>query len=154
MVLVFVWFMVWRCRIFSAQLRCVTVMSSPSGSLGAGAGAGQASSPPGRLLRLCAVPGFEQHRLNDVLLLRPEPRETQATRSENAHVVFFPGDIQVSLKLSLEHRKPAIVSWLTLSLLRADQLHADQPFYIRNLMINRVLNVLYTHEPLWNALSP
>lgn len=99
---VFVWFMIWRCRTFPARwLCCVAVMSSSWGS----AGAGQASSLYGRLLRLSAVPGSEQHRLNDVLLLRPEPKDTQATCSENnAHVVFFPGDIQVSLNLELENR--------------------------------------------------
>lgn len=52
-------------------------------------------SPPRRLLRLAAVPGYEQHRLNDLLLLSPEePRNT------NTHLVFFPGDIQVGLSMS------------------------------------------------------
>ncbi|XP_007238915.2 mitochondrial protein C2orf69 homolog [Astyanax mexicanus] len=44
---------------------------------------------PRRLLRLTSVPGSEQHRLNDLLLLSPE-----GPRSETGHVVFFPGDIQ------------------------------------------------------------
>lgn len=87
---------------FSARsLYGVAMMSSSSGCKDAGSGPG---ASPGRLLRLSAVPGYEQHRINDVLLLRPEPRETLATRSENAHVVFFPGDIQVSLSLQPEHR--------------------------------------------------
>ncbi|KAI4877964.1 hypothetical protein NFI96_020738 [Prochilodus magdalenae] len=45
--------------------------------------------PPRRLLLLASVPGSEQHRVNDLLLLSPE-----GPRSENSHVVFFPGDIQ------------------------------------------------------------
>ncbi|MCJ8732194.1 hypothetical protein PDJAM_G00208410 [Pangasius djambal] len=93
-------------------------MSSTSGSPGPGPGPGAArvSSPPGRLLRLSAVPGCEQHRVNDVLLLRPEPRETQATRSQNAHVVFFPGDIQnFHQEMAMQ---PDASPWLSFSLER------------------------------------
>ncbi|KAM9487367.1 mitochondrial protein C2orf69 homolog [Clarias gariepinus] len=90
--------MVWRCRGFlSGRPLCgVAVMSSSTARHGAGSGPepGPSAPPPGSLLRLSAVPGSEQHRTNDVLLLRPDPRQTRATRSENAHVVFFPGDIQ------------------------------------------------------------
>ncbi|XP_060793273.1 mitochondrial protein C2orf69 homolog isoform X2 [Neoarius graeffei] len=88
-------------------------MSSSWGS----AGAGQASSLYGRLLRLSAVPGSEQHRLNDVLLLRPEPKDTQATCSENnAHVVFFPGDIQnFHQEMAVQ---PDASPWLSFSLER------------------------------------
>ncbi|KAI5628542.1 UPF0565 protein C2orf69-like, partial [Silurus asotus] len=78
----------------------VAVMSSTSASLslgldpGAGISAARALSPGGSLLRLSDVQGYEQHRLNDVLLLRPKAQETRTARSNNAHVVFFPGDIQ------------------------------------------------------------
>ncbi|MCI4378064.1 hypothetical protein PGIGA_G00211460 [Pangasianodon gigas] len=90
--------------------------AGPAAGPAAGAGAARVSSPPGRLLRLSAVPGCEQHRINDVLLLRPEPRETQATRSENAHVVFFPGDIQnFHQEMALQ---PDASPWLSFSLER------------------------------------
>lgn len=98
-------------------------MSSGSGSAAAGVSPGAASSPLARLLRLSAVPGYEQHRINDVLLLRPEPRETQATRNEHAHVVFFPGDIQVRLSLWLEYRK---LSWSLDSHCVSEQLYGHQ----------------------------
>lgn len=106
--------MIWRWRIFTARsLCCVTVMSSSSSG---SQGPGRAASPPGRLLRLSAVPGYEKHRLNDVLLLRPVPRETRATRSENAHVVFFPGDIQnFHQEMAMQ---PDASPWLSFSLER------------------------------------
>ncbi|XP_066497368.1 mitochondrial protein C2orf69 homolog [Hoplias malabaricus] len=50
---------------------------------------GSSALLPRRLLRLASVPGSEQHRLNDLLLLNPE-----SPRCDNGHVVFFPGDIQ------------------------------------------------------------
>ncbi|XP_052004865.1 LOW QUALITY PROTEIN: mitochondrial protein C2orf69 homolog [Xyrauchen texanus] len=53
------------------------------------------------LLRLTSVPGYDKNRVNDVLLLTPLTRtqkecdnETENLRNVNAHVVFFPGDIQ------------------------------------------------------------
>lgn len=57
-------------------------------------------SPLQRLQRLSAVPGCVPSRVNDLLLLRPdtdnqctsEPKE----KSNNKHVMFFHGDIQVS----------------------------------------------------------
>lgn len=70
-------------------------------------GATTLSKPPGRreapgqrLQKLLSVPGSDPRRVNDLLLLRPdttgqsvpEPKE----RSNNRHVVFFHGDIQVS----------------------------------------------------------
>ncbi|XP_026862607.1 UPF0565 protein C2orf69 homolog [Electrophorus electricus] len=68
---------------------------------------GTSSEPPGlcrttgRLLRLSGVPGYEQHRRNDILLLSPAAEtpgrcdnHTEGLQSANAHVVFFPGDIQ------------------------------------------------------------
>lgn len=92
-------------------------MGSPSAGSGAGSpGAGRASSPPARLLRLTAVPGSEHHRINDVLLLKPDPRETQATRNEHAHVVFFPGDIQnFHQEMAVQ---PDSTPWLSFSLER------------------------------------
>lgn len=50
------------------------------------------------------MPGFEPYRVNDLLLLRPEADDSfedsdsgsKKTRG-NRHVVFFHGDIQVSL---------------------------------------------------------
>ncbi|XP_060731773.1 mitochondrial protein C2orf69 homolog isoform X1 [Tachysurus vachellii] len=100
-----------KIRFGGGGLLCA-VMSSSSG----GPGPGRASSPPGRLLRLCGVPGYEQHRMNDVLLLRPEPKETQATGNENAHVVFFPGDIQnFHQEMAMQ---PDASPWLSFSLER------------------------------------
>jgi len=59
------------------------------------------SAAPG-LLRLTSVPGHDQNRVNDVLLLRPATEmlrrcdnETENRQNGNGHVVFFPGDIQV-----------------------------------------------------------
>ncbi|XP_051998214.1 mitochondrial protein C2orf69 homolog [Xyrauchen texanus] len=53
------------------------------------------------LLRLTSVPGYDQTRVNDVLLLTPLTgtqkgcnNEYENLRNGNAHVVFFPGDIQ------------------------------------------------------------
>lgn len=56
--------------------------------------------PQQRLQKLLAVPGCEPNRLNDLLLLRPDADgqsdpESQE-KSNNRHVVFFHGDIQVS----------------------------------------------------------
>lgn len=59
-------------------------------------------SPQQSLQRLLAVPGSEPYRVNDLLLLRPEAdgslgeSDTEERRC-NRHVVFFHGDIQVSL---------------------------------------------------------
>lgn len=62
---------------------------------------GTSAAAPG-LLRLTSVPGYDQNRVNDVLLLRPATQiqrrrdnETQNLQNGNDHVVFFPGDIQV-----------------------------------------------------------
>ena len=58
-----------------------------------------AGSPRKKLQILLGVPGYVPNRVNDLLLLRPdkdvenysEPEE----KSNNRHVVFFHGDIQV-----------------------------------------------------------
>lgn len=62
---------------------------------------GTSATVPG-LLRLTSVPGYDQNRVNDVLLLRPATEtqrrcdsETENRQNGNNHVVFFPGDIQV-----------------------------------------------------------
>ncbi|MBN3321501.1 CB069 protein, partial [Atractosteus spatula] len=53
-----------------------------------------------RWFRLPAVPGFEPHRVNEMLLLRPTAvqsrcsSETHTAEDATQHVVFFPGDIQ------------------------------------------------------------
>lgn len=64
-------------------------------------GPGTFAAVPG-LLRLTSVPGYDQTRVNDVLLLRPAAEtqrrcdsETEKLQNGNDHVVFFPGDIQV-----------------------------------------------------------
>ncbi|XP_056321272.1 LOW QUALITY PROTEIN: mitochondrial protein C2orf69 homolog [Danio aesculapii] len=61
---------------------------------------GTSSAAPG-LLRLTSVPGYDQNRVNDVLLVRPATQtqrrcdnDTQNLQDGNDHVVFFPGDIQ------------------------------------------------------------
>lgn len=46
-----------------------------------------------KLQRLPAVPGNLPNRVNDLLLLRPDPEEQE--KSNNRHAVFFHGDIQV-----------------------------------------------------------
>lgn len=52
-----------------------------------------------RLQKLLSVPGSDPRRVNDLLLLRPDAAaqsDPEATeRSNNRHVVFFHGDIQV-----------------------------------------------------------
>ncbi|KAA0715783.1 UPF0565 protein C2orf69 -like protein [Triplophysa tibetana] len=59
-----------------------------------------AATTPG-LLRLTSVPGYDQNRVNDVLLLRPTAgtqrrcdNESEKLLNRETHVVFFPGDIQ------------------------------------------------------------
>lgn len=61
-------------------------------------------SPQQSLQRLLAVPGSEPYRVNDLLLLRPEADDSLEDSDSgpkkprgNRHVVFFHGDIQVSL---------------------------------------------------------
>lgn len=61
------------------------------------------SGTPGlRLQKLLSVPGSDPRRVNDLLLLRPDPggqRDPEAKeKSSNRHVVFFHGDIQVSIR--------------------------------------------------------
>ena len=67
-----------------------------SASLDAGSG-----SPQRRLQKLLAVPGYDPSRVNDLLLLRPDTDDQTAPetkeKSSNKHVVFFHGDIQVSV---------------------------------------------------------
>ncbi len=64
-------------------------------------GPGTSAAAPA-LLRLTSVPGYDQNRINDVLLLKPATEtqrrcdsETEDPQKGNDHVVFFPGDIQV-----------------------------------------------------------
>lgn len=82
------------------------------GSRGAGSGSPQPRRWR-RLQRLSSVPGHEPNRVNDLILLRPEPdgptgsgsgsrsrpekeKEKEEERSGGSrHVVFFHGDIQV-----------------------------------------------------------
>ncbi|KAL6485117.1 hypothetical protein MHYP_G00071620 [Metynnis hypsauchen] len=71
------------------SLFAVAHMSSIASGGGGMEPTGNPAPPLRRLLRLASVPGSEQHRLNDLLLLSPE-----GPRSQNDHVVFFPGDIQ------------------------------------------------------------
>lgn len=59
------------------------------------------SGTPGlRLQKLLSVPGSDPRRVNDLLLLRPDgggQNDPEAKeKSNNRHVVFFHGDIQVS----------------------------------------------------------
>lgn len=59
-------------------------------------------APGLRLQKLLSVPGSDPRRVNDLLLLRPDPggqRDPEAKeKSSNRHVVFFHGDIQVSVR--------------------------------------------------------
>lgn len=56
--------------------------------------------PGPRLQKLLSVPGSDPRRVNDLLLLRPDPGGQgdpgAKEESSNRHVVFFHGDIQVS----------------------------------------------------------
>lgn len=75
--------------------------SEPPGLILQGNTVGIRPDSPPRLLRLPAVPGYEEHRVNDMLLHSPAGPVRRCSNSEmaesgNAHVVFFPGDIQVS----------------------------------------------------------
>ncbi|XP_016325118.1 LOW QUALITY PROTEIN: UPF0565 protein C2orf69 homolog [Sinocyclocheilus anshuiensis] len=80
---------------------CLSLAIARKMSAAAGlCGPGTSAAAPG-LLRLNSVPGYDQNRVNDVLLLRPatETRrrcdnETENLRKGNDHVLFFPGDIQ------------------------------------------------------------
>lgn len=78
-----------------------TTSSEPPGLHSSASGDGRSGSPRQRLQKLPAVPGYDPSRVNDLLLLRPETdRETDAEpkeKSSNRHVVFFHGDIQVSV---------------------------------------------------------
>lgn len=58
-----------------------------------GGGGGARLSPP--WLRLPEVPGAEPHRANELLLLLPPPEPRGATLPQH-HVVYFPGDVQVT----------------------------------------------------------
>ncbi|XP_036395855.1 UPF0565 protein C2orf69 homolog [Megalops cyprinoides] len=95
-------------RAVAAGLSLIAVARTMSAAAGssegpglclAGVGASCSGSPP-RLLRLTAVPGYEPHRVNDMLLLSPAgahsrcSSDTEAAEDGNRHVVFFPGDIQ------------------------------------------------------------
>ncbi|XP_030642986.1 mitochondrial protein C2orf69 homolog [Chanos chanos] len=94
---------------------------SPRCCLSTAAGARPGNSP--QLLRLTAVPGYEQHRVNDILLLSPATGTarlggsgSKAASSENAHVVFFPGDIQnFQQEMALQ---PEAAQWQSWSLER------------------------------------
>ncbi|XP_063070788.1 mitochondrial protein C2orf69 homolog [Engraulis encrasicolus] len=73
--------------------------SEPPGLILQGNTVGIRPDSPPRLLRLPAVPGYEEHRVNDMLLHSPAGPVRRCSNSEmaesgNAHVVFFPGDIQ------------------------------------------------------------
>lgn len=63
--------------------------------------ASSSGSPRQRLQKLLAVPGYDPGRVNDLLLLRPDTDGQTASgpkgESSNRHVVFFHGDIQVSV---------------------------------------------------------
>ncbi|XP_051760774.1 mitochondrial protein C2orf69 homolog [Ctenopharyngodon idella] len=83
---------------------------------------GTSAAVPG-LLRLTSVPGYDQNRVNDVLLLRPATEtqrrcdsETENLQNGNNHVVFFPGDIQnFQQEMALQ---PDAVPWQSWSLER------------------------------------
>ncbi|XP_041930130.1 UPF0565 protein C2orf69 homolog [Alosa sapidissima] len=73
--------------------------SEPPGLCLSGNTVGVRPDSPSRLLRLAAVPGYEQDRVNDLLLHSPvgsvrRHGSSEIPESGNAHVVFFPGDIQ------------------------------------------------------------
>lgn len=78
-----------------------TTSSEPRGLHASASRDARSGSPRQRLQKLLAVPGCHPSRVNDLLLLRPdtdgqtapEPKEG----SSNRHVVFFHGDIQVSV---------------------------------------------------------
>ncbi|KAI1899412.1 hypothetical protein AGOR_G00061520 [Albula goreensis] len=95
-------------RAIAAGLSLIAVARSMSGAAGssegpglclAGASGSRTGSPP-RLIRLADVPGYEPHRVNDMLLLCPTEAQsrhgsdTEAAEEGSQHVVFFPGDIQ------------------------------------------------------------
>ncbi|KAG5833560.1 hypothetical protein ANANG_G00277180 [Anguilla anguilla] len=90
-----------RIRAIAAGLSLIAVTRSMSAAAGSSESPGLclAGSPP-RLLRLADVPGYEAHRLNDMLLLSPAGADTlcgshtEAAEDGSEHVVFFPGDIQ------------------------------------------------------------
>lgn len=76
-------------------------MSASAGQCVPGTSCARPADAPG-LLRLTSVPGYDQNRVNDVLLLRPTAgtrrrcdNDRENLQNGNAHVVFFPGDIQV-----------------------------------------------------------
>ncbi|XP_058468433.1 mitochondrial protein C2orf69 homolog [Solea solea] len=73
----------------------VTTSSSRCPGLHAAVGPDECTRSP-LLQRLLALPGSVQSRVNDLLLLRPEPESCPEAkeRSINRHVVFFHGDIQ------------------------------------------------------------
>ncbi len=78
-----------------------TTSSEPRGLHASASRDARTGNPRQRLQKLLAVPGCDPSRVNDLLLLRPdadgqtasEPKE----KSSNKHVVFFHGDIQVSV---------------------------------------------------------
>ncbi|XP_005736860.1 mitochondrial protein C2orf69 homolog [Pundamilia nyererei] len=71
-------------------------------------------TPLQKLQRLPAVPGNLPNRVNDLLLLRPDPEEQE--KSNNRHVVFFHGDIQnFQEEMALQ---PEGAQWLSWSLER------------------------------------
>ncbi|KAF7667295.1 hypothetical protein LDENG_00068740 [Lucifuga dentata] len=76
----------------------VTFSESPALSTSASRGT-RPESPWRRLQRLVAVPGYDNRRVNDLLLLRPDAADGLSVSapedgSNNRHVVFFHGDIQ------------------------------------------------------------
>lgn len=72
--------------------------SEPRGLHASASRDGGSGSPRQRLQKLLAVPGYNPSRVNDLLLLRPETDGAESKeKSGNRHVVFFHGDIQVSV---------------------------------------------------------
>lgn len=78
-----------------------TTSTEPRGLHASASRDARSGSPRQRLQKLLAVPGYAPNRVNDLLLLRPETDGQTASgpkeKSSNKHVVFFHGDIQVSV---------------------------------------------------------
>ena len=114
-----------RIRAIAAGFSLIAVARSMSTAAGSSEGpglclggtAGTRSGSPPRLLRLTDVPGYEAHRVNDMLLLSPAGAqspcgsETEAAEDGSEHVVFFPGDIQVSIGLPCLQQGSSRMQW-------------------------------------------
>ncbi|XP_074514536.1 mitochondrial protein C2orf69 homolog [Sebastes fasciatus] len=101
-----------------SSVAATTTSEAPAGLRAAASRDGGSGSPLQRLQKLLAVPGSDPSRVNDLLLLRPDPDADEHTATEpeekgsNRHVMFFHGDIQnFQEEMALQSEGAQWLSW-------------------------------------------